>query len=228
MLTTKGNLKGNVNNATSTKKAVIRLTAAGLAVTGWLGVSLPSVAINISTNVNQTSYRNCVTRLRRAEVGAPAAARACAGALNPSDLGSCVLRIKGQTEIAADDALANCRQSRRPLDVSRCVVGISNNTQNQAVPGLLDYCSRSLLPVNFAECVVGLRREINIAPTQALENCIYANDRPLTFDPAFIPAAEAQQPLPAPAPTAPENQTPPAQLTPTTPENQPAQPTPQK
>jgi len=232
---------------TKSKSAgLVRLAAAQLAVAGWLGMSLPSPAATITTGSNTNPYRSCAGRLVRAGVSAEAAASACAGALNPPDIGRCVARIEQQTEIAAQEALATCRQVRRPIELARCVVGISDNTRGQAVPGVLDYCSRSLLPVRYAECVVGLQREIDLAPKQALETCISASNRPLEFSPTFIPedqnppvqpAPASTQPQnqtspvqPAPAPTQPQNQTPPVQPAPapTQPQNQtsPAQPAP--
>jgi hypothetical protein len=221
--------RSNLSMSKAKSVGLIRLLAGQLAVAGWLGMSLPSPAATIPTASNRNAYRLCASRVVGAGASAEAAANACAGALNPPDLGRCVTQIRGNTEIAVEEALANCRQVRRPIELGRCVVGISGNTQGQPVPGVLDYCSRSLLPVRFAECVVGLGREVNIAPPQAMETCISASDRPLEFDPSFIPIGQTppEQQLnpdltqpqnqtppvqqPAPAPTQPQNQTPPVQ-----------------
>jgi len=211
---------------------LIRLVATQLAVVGWLGMSLPSQAAIPTSYRNQ--YRVCAARLLRSGLSGEAVATACAEALRPNDLARCVEQIDRQTEIAAADALATCREVRSPNDLARCVVGISRNTQEQPVPGVLNYCGRSLLPVNFAECVVGLRREIEVAPNQAMATCISASDRPREFAPSFIPQERLQQPptstpIPpvqtppiesSPAPTAPQQQTPPAQpITPAVPTN---------
>jgi hypothetical protein len=237
MLTkTRVNLPNSRSKSTAT--GLIRLAATSLAVAGWLGMSLPSLAANITTTRSRNPYRNCAGRLVGVGISADAAATACAGALNPQDVARCVVRIEGQTEIVAENALATCRQVRRPIELARCVVGISDRSQGETVPGVLDYCGRSLLPVRFAECVVGLRREIDFAPTQAMDTCISASDRPVEFDPTFIPQRQIQQlpvqsaPLtpdvpqeqtppaqPAPVPTAPQEQTPVQPAPPTTPTN---------
>lgn len=201
--------------------SLIRFTAAPLAIAGCVGISLPSTAITLPTTY-RNDFRVCAGRLLRSGVASAAAATACAGSLRPNDLALCVERIERQTDIAAEDALGNCRQVRRPLELARCVVGISRNTQNQAVPGVLDYCGRSLLPIRFGECVVGLRREIELDPTQAMETCISASDRPLQFSPNFIPASQVPPLQPGSTPSVNPDLTPKVEpnLTPTTPQNQ--------
>ena len=226
------NTRSNLHMSRTKSADVIRLAATGLTVSGLMGISLPSQAITIfgSNSPDSGSYRNCASGLLSAGISPEAAAPACAGALNPQDVGRCVVQITSRTEIAADSALASCRQVRRPIEVSRCVVDINTNTQGQAVPGVLDYCTRSLLPERFADCVVGLGREIQFASNQGLETCISANDRPLSFEPTFIPAGQfpPQQPL-TPAPTSQQNQTQPIQPAPapTEPQNQTAPTEPQ-
>lgn len=226
------NTRSNLHMSRTKSADVIRLAATGLTVSGLMGISLPSQAITIfgSNSPDSGSYRNCASGLLSAGISSEAAAPACAGALNPQDVGRCVVQITSRTEIAADSALASCRQVRRPIEVSRCVVDINTNTQGQAVPGVLDYCTRSLLPERFADCVVGLGREIQFASNQGLETCISANDRPLSFEPTFIPAGQfpPQQPL-TPAPTSQQNQTQPIQPAPapTEPQNQTAPTEPQ-
>lgn len=213
----------NLHRSQANSASLIHLAASGLAVSGLLGISLPSLAATIPTSTNTNAYRLCASRLVGAGVSAQGATTACAGALNPPDVARCVVQIRRQTQIAAGQALDSCRQVRRPIELSRCVVGISNNIQGQ-VPGVLDYCTRSLLPARYAECVVGIGREINLAPSQALETCISSSDRPLEFSPNFIP----QQQFPpdqqlTPTPTQPQNQTQPQQqpaIAPTSPQNQ--------
>lgn len=202
----------------------IRFAATQLAVAGWLAMTLPSTAATVPSSY-RNDFRSCAGRLVSVGISANEAATACAQSLRPRDLSICVAEIERRTELAAADALATCRQVRRPNELATCVVGISRNSQEEAVPGVLGYCGRSLLPERFAECVVGLRREIEVAPTQAMESCISAND-PLTGDflPNFVPGNQTPvQPAPptpnvprdltplepdAPAPTGPGNQTP--------------------
>lgn len=202
-----------VNRHTSQAKnaSLIHLAATGLVVTGLLGLSLPSLAVTISTSSNSNDYRKCASRLATTGVSAEAAASACAGALNPQDVSRCVGEIEEGTEITAPQALESCQQVRRPIELSSCVVGISSNIEG-SVPGVLDYCTRSLLPERYAQCVVGLGREINIAPPQALETCISASDRPLDFSPNFVPQGQLQpEETLTPTQPQPQNQTLPPQ-----------------
>lgn len=212
----------------------IRFAATQLVVAGWLAMILPSTAVENIPSSYQNTYRGCAGRLLNVGISPDAAATACAGALRPRDLSRCVVDIKQRTDLAAEDALATCRQARRPNEVARCVVGISRNSGEEAVAGVLDYCGRrSLLPTRFAECVVGLRRETDIASTQAMESCIDESAQINEFAPNFVPANQTPtlpapltppvsgdptplaEPTPAPnAPTGPGTQTPPAQITP--------------
>jgi len=97
------------------------------------------------------------------------------------------------------------------------VVGISRNSEDEAVPGILNYCGRSLLQHALLS-VVGLRRETEVA-TQAMETCISASDTP-QFSPNFV--LRTQTPVRPSTPTVPDNQTPLPQQTPapTVPDNQ--------
>lgn len=192
----------------STVSSPIRFAATQLAIAGWLAMTLPSTAATVPSSY-RNDFRSCAGRLVSVGVSSDAAATACAESLGPRDLSKCVAQIEGQTELTAEDALATCRQVRRPNQLATCVVGISRNSQGEAVPAVLDYCGRSLLPERFAECVVGLRREIDVATTQAMDTCISARDR-LTSDflPTFVPVNQAPiQPAP-PTPSVPGDPTP--------------------
>lgn len=182
------------------------LTAPVLAMTGWLAMSLPSTA---QTATYRNDFRVCAARLLSVSITAEAASLACAMALRPSDLSSCVTRIERQTQIASVDALSSCTQVRRPEELATCVVGISLNTQEAVNPGVLNYCSRSLLPVRFAQCVVGLRAEIDFSPTQVMNSCIDASDKITGVLPSFIPTTTQPsqfgpiQPIQTPQPNIP-------------------------
>lgn len=234
--------RGNLYILRTQTTSLTRLAVSLLAVAGWLGSSLPSLAADdIPTAPYRNAFRSCAGRLLRIGISTEAAATACARALYPVDLARCVTRIEDDTEIAATDALETCRLVRRPIDLARCVVGISENAEGQPIPGVLNYCGRSLLPASFGECVVGLTRQTELAPPQAMETCISASDRPLAFEPTFIPQPQPQQPtlqqttpsLPpaspdlapqveptTPAPAQPQDQTPPPgeQTTPANPQ----------
>jgi hypothetical protein len=173
------------------KNQTIRFLVPALAVTGWVGSSLPGMAV---TATYANDYRVCAGRLLSLGVTPDAASVGCANALRPKELSLCVSRIQKQTQIAATDALASCKQARRPEDLAACVIGISANAKEAVNPAALNYCTRSLLPVRFAECVVGLRAETDSAPVQAMDNCIDASDRAVSgYLPSFIPATRSQQ-----------------------------------
>ncbi len=172
------------------KNQTIRLFVPALAVLGWLGSSLPSMAV--LTTYNGNDYRVCAGRLKSVGVTPDAASVGCASALRPRELASCVARIH-KTDIVASDALASCRQARRPEELARCVVDISENYKETVNPTTLKNCSRSLLPMRFAECVVALRLEFNSKLMQAMDNCIDASDRAVSgYLPSFIPATRSQ------------------------------------
>ena len=172
---------------------LISLATTQLTVAGWLAMSLPSAAAPIYSYpyspLDSKDFRVCAARLVSANISPETAASSCASAIRPRTLSSCVVDISRRTNIAAEDALSNCREVRRPEELGTCVVDISRNSQGEIDPAVLNYCSRSLLPERFSDCVVGLRREIDLAPTQALDSCISATD-PLPsrdFAPGFLP-----------------------------------------
>jgi hypothetical protein len=179
------------------------LTAPVVVIAGLLANVLPSMAV---TDSYYNDYRVCAAQLLSVGVTAQATVQGCSTALRPRDLSSCVATIKKQTQIDPADAFSPCRQARRPKELASCVAGISKNTQNQVNPDVLRYCGRSLLPVTFAQCVVGLRKEIDLAPTQALDSCIDASERasglgtsstpPSRVPTGFSPTFETQ-PIPA-------------------------------
>ncbi len=149
--------------------AATPLVVSGLALSPAFAASVPSSYLN--------DYRFCAARLLALELSADAVSPACAAALEPKRLSTCVYDIQRQTNILAADALATCSQVRQPDQLATCVIGISINSQEETIPEVLDYCRLSLLPVRFAECVVGLRREIDVTPIQAMNTCIDGSDR---------------------------------------------------
>jgi hypothetical protein len=148
-----------------------------LAMAGILGMALPSNAISNPFRRNQNEYRVCAARLLSVGIPTEAASNACAAALRPKEVSSCVGEIQRRTQIPATDSLAFCGQARRPDDLATCVVAIGTTSQETVNRAILSYCNRSLLPVKFGQCVVGLRSEIDFSPTQAMESCISASDR---------------------------------------------------
>lgn len=185
------------------KTQIVRLSAPVLAIAGCLGMSVPSMAITTSYG---NDYRACVGRLKGTDIAEQAISQACATALRPTDLSSCVITIDKKTQITAVDALSGCERARRPKEYATCVVGISLNTQEAINPAVLNYCSRSLLPVRFAQCVVGISSQTSIAPTQLLDTCIDGSDIvggvvPSSAPPIIQPSGSSPsvetQPIPA-------------------------------
>lgn len=145
-------------------------------------------------------YDSCAAGLLDTGLSSEDVAAACAGALYPQALSSCVATIDAETEIAAADALAGCRRVRRPQELASCVVGITGISTDGTEPlEVLDYCRRSLLPVRFSNCVVGLANQIAaFSTTEMMTSCIAASSRPRQVLPSFIPQGDAipLQPLP--------------------------------
>ncbi|MDZ7956812.1 MAG: hypothetical protein RMY34_02705 [Aulosira sp. DedQUE10] len=160
----------------------IKVTVPVLAIAGWLATMVPTMAAATYSN---NDYRACAGQLLRVNINANAASQACAGALRPRDLSSCVVKISRQTQISAVDALNSCTLARRPEDLATCVVDISlYPSKDAANPAILNYCGRSLLPVSFSQCVVGLRTETKSALTPTLDTCINGSDRVSSFAPS--------------------------------------------
>jgi hypothetical protein len=173
-------------------------------VVGLLTSMLPSQAVIVIESYGN-DYRACAARLVSVGVTAQAAAEGCSTALRPRDLSACVATIKKQTTIDPTEAFNPCRQARRPEELAACVVGISRNTNNAINPDVLSYCGRTLLPVTFAKCVVGLRKEIDLAPSQALDTCIDASNRSVGIGAGSTPMEFAPRVETAPMPSTPSN-----------------------
>ncbi len=174
-------------------KLTAKLTAPVLTMAGLLSMTLPAYAISNPFRRNQNEYRVCAARLLSVGIPAEAVTNACAAALRPLEVSSCVGKIQRRTQIPATDSLPYCGQARRPNDLASCVADIGTTSQETANPAILAYCNRSLLPVKFGQCVAGLRSEIDFSPIQAMESCINPSGRisnvvPLST-PGITPAA---------------------------------------
>ncbi len=165
------------------------------------------IPVAAATYYNPPPYRSsvkdydaCAAGLLSTGLSADDAAAACAGALYPQALSSCVTTIDAETEIAAADALSGCRRVRRPVELASCVVGITGiSTDGTQALDVLDYCRRSLLPLRFSNCVVGLANQVKtFSTTEMMTTCIAASSRPRQVLPSFIPEGQEipLQPLP--------------------------------
>lgn len=186
-------------------RSITRLFAP-LMVAGFAVAAIPA-SVKAATYYNPRPYRSSVGDYERCAAGlletgleAEDAAAACAGALYPRALSSCVTTIDSETEIVATDALAGCRRVRRPQELASCVVGITGiSTEGTKPLDVLDYCRRSLLPRRFSNCVVGLANKVSdFSTTEMMTTCIAASNRPRQVLPSFIPQGEEVplQPLP--------------------------------
>lgn len=147
------------------------------------------IASNALAVDDDNEFGICARELLKVGISEEQAAAACADALVPSDLSSCVQNISTETPIKSEDALRACYRVRRPVELADCMINIDTNVTLEESDSLLalDSCRRSLLPERYSECVVGLSEGIeNISLQTALETCITAEAYPteLLFEPA--------------------------------------------
>ena len=139
------------------------------------------------------SYRECAEALLKYDDLDPTvAASACAGALEPEEVGECVTQIEVDTEITTEDALAACRRVRRPEEMAGCVVDIDDGLTTDPLK-VLDNCRRSLLPGRYAECVLDIADVANFSADDTMAICISAGDRPRDLAPSFIPSIDLER-----------------------------------
>ena len=168
-----------------------RVSAVQFIVAGVVATVLPlpasATTFSSTYRASERDYSSCLSSLTGAGIPINDAADACAGALYPADLSTCVTRIEGNTAILATDALNSCRQTRRPVDLASCVVNISDRASEDPIAlNVADFCRRSLLPLRFSNCVVGLQGD-TLTITEAMQDCIAAGRRPREVLPSFVP-----------------------------------------
>ncbi|MCW6037793.1 hypothetical protein K4A83_16160 [Spirulina subsalsa FACHB-351] len=73
---------------------------------------------------NPTVFEQCAQELKASGIDNTQAMSACADALVPEDLSTCVLRITETTGISPQTALSACFRVRRPVELAHCVVSI--------------------------------------------------------------------------------------------------------
>ncbi|HEY9639409.1 MAG TPA: hypothetical protein V6C57_02940 [Coleofasciculaceae cyanobacterium] len=195
------------------KAHLIRLSITQLATAGLLAAALPATALTYDSTYRSTSrdYGTCVTQMKGTGVVDADAASACAAALYPKDLSSCVVNIDSRTTLTAADALSSCRRVRRPVELATCVVdigAIDSSKDTTSLLNVMDHCRRSLLPVRFSACVVGLRSQASFSTETALSDCIAATNRPRDVLPNFLPGTTEPTQPPAAQPSAPLQQEP--------------------
>ena len=157
------------------KRTISWTAAVSLPALSWAGMMTASPAM--AGRLNQ--FDLCYLDLQDGGISAAAASKACAMAVEPEELGSCVLRINQSISVEADLALQACFQVRRPLELADCVAEINEEVGGANGNSAMNYCRRSLLPLRFSECVVGLTRQAPLEATQAMKTCIEAKSSPL-------------------------------------------------
>lgn len=98
----------------------------------FLVIALISPSIFTLFSANSVKAGNqfdvCLNRLVDSGVTLGEAQTACASALLPKELSSCVSNITRNTDITGIDALQNCYQVRRPIEMGDCVVSINKRS----------------------------------------------------------------------------------------------------
>jgi hypothetical protein len=133
-------------------------------------------------------YAQCAAQLSRAGITADQAAKSCAAALYPQDLGDCVQRV-AEKGVEASEALNACGRVRRPVEMASCFNGIQAKGSSVSSTEVLGFCQRSLLPDRYGECVVGFNQSpLKVSVQEGLTSCISAGQQPVDLLPNFIPA----------------------------------------
>ena len=166
---------------------MLSLIATGLSV-GLLPTAPAEAFFDFGSNdVDERDYATCADNLLGKGISESTAASACARALYPLDLSSCVASIDGTGTLATTEVLSACQRVRRPLELAICYSEIEAGDDAAARSDVLDHCRRSLLPERFSSCVVGLRRETTLSTASAMTTCIDASD---TMDAGDTPSSD--------------------------------------
>lgn len=153
--------------------SAMRSVAIASAVSG-LTVGLSPLAASASL-FRGNDYEACTESLIDDGISVENAAAACAGALDPRDISTCVDRILDGTDVTAVDALDSCIQVRRPREMASCVVMIDDDLDGAIAGNILEYCTRSLLPKDYADCVTGIDSATDLEASAVMETCIDAD-----------------------------------------------------
>lgn len=192
------------------QKTCALVAIAALPLTNLLWATPGEASSRYRREFDAEGFHRCATELLAVEVNESQTQTACAMALEPTDLSSCVVQIDTLTVVDETEALFSCFRVRRPLELASCMVdideelleprGLAQSSYRQLSSNTLDHCRRSLLPLRFSACVRGLSREVDFTafePWEALDVCIDAEDFPRDiYTPATnstnLPANDAQ------------------------------------
>jgi hypothetical protein len=131
-------------------------------------------------------YGRCAADLLDVGLAAESVAQACAEALHPEQVSSCVLDIATVTELGAEAALTACSRDRRPEELATCVISIHDVLDVANSGDVLGNCHRSILPVRYSDCVIDVATTAEIATTESMALCLAAGYRPVDVAPTFI------------------------------------------
>jgi hypothetical protein len=131
-------------------------------------------------------FGNCTGKLLAAGIDTETASLACAQALHPDQVASCVVDVTNTAEVAPEDALAACSRDRRPDEVAACFGSIYTKLEGADPMEALENCQLSILPIRYSDCVTGLAAESDLTPEASLATCSVAGYRPVDLAPTFI------------------------------------------
>ncbi|MGF1567604.1 MAG: hypothetical protein ACFCVD_05980 [Nodosilinea sp.] len=131
-------------------------------------------------------FGRCTSSLIDAGVEAEVASTACAQALHPEEVSSCVVNITGTTDIEPGQALSACGNDRRPDELATCVTSIHSALAIDNSADVLGNCRRSVLPVRYSDCVIGVSAAADLTTVDSMAECIAAGYRPVDVAPTFI------------------------------------------
>lgn len=166
-------------------RSISRLSGLLYSYPGLTGLSIGFIAIQIFTgvsllantqqaNASTEGYRRCADALLRQGITPQAAASACAVALKPEQLSSCVSDInrRNKSGLNPNDILNSCQQVRRPNELSTCVIDIGRKIRDVEPGSILRSCQNSLLPRRYSQCVLGLAPRVGLSGNDLLGTCL--------------------------------------------------------
>lgn len=160
----------------------IQFVAAGLLAAGTVPFTSPGAQAQQGGD-----YARCASDLMAVGIDGDTAAAACALALRPTEVSSCVVGVTTFSSVEPEAALSACSRDRRPDEVATCVADIHQFLVVDDSQAVLDHCHRSLLPERYAECVMDLTATVGFTTEESLARCSAAGYRPENVAPTFIP-----------------------------------------
>ncbi len=145
------------------------LTVMPLVTGGLLGLTIPR-----GQALADNSYQTCAEEMLGAGISSDVAADACAGALKPENLSSCVTQIYDSTVEGVDPSsiLFNCQRVRRPQELGTCVVDILENIPEANSEIAIENCRQSRLPQLYGSCAIGLYQQLQMPYTEIFASCL--------------------------------------------------------